>query len=324
MIRSSALLTVAAMALLVAGVTSASLRIIYLSIAVSILAAVTLGAGVVLRRRELFGHPEAAAAQPDGTAAMRPADAGRVPGGQSAASGGTDDDRPGRAQQDGDLAERISKAATGAGSGRWPWAIAAKGAPVPGHHGGGSESQQASSGPPAGEAAVQPEAAAPAQDTGSVWSAWARVRASHTEQEPASTGRDRGEPVGGAEAEEPGSGATGKDLPEDGPAERGPADRGQAEGTGPDAEPSPPEAEAAAPGAAGQETEDAGVPAEPRSALNDEVTIVPGVARYHRRGCLLIRFLGDGDMETMTRREAEAAGSVPCKACQAAEPGPAG
>jgi hypothetical protein len=50
--------------------------------------------------------------------------------------------------------------------------------------------------------------------------------------------------------------------------------------------------------------------------LDGEVTIVPGVARYHRRGCILIRFLSDGDLETMTRREAEANGSVPCKACQ--------
>ena len=55
--------------------------------------------------------------------------------------------------------------------------------------------------------------------------------------------------------------------------------------------------------------------------LGDEVTIVPGVARYcARRGCILIRFLSDGDLETMTRREAEATGSVACKACQPDEP----
>ena len=54
--------------------------------------------------------------------------------------------------------------------------------------------------------------------------------------------------------------------------------------------------------------------------LGDEVTIVPGVARYHRRGCILIRFLSDGDLETMTRREAEATGSVACKACQPDKP----
>jgi hypothetical protein len=58
------------------------------------------------------------------------------------------------------------------------------------------------------------------------------------------------------------------------------------------------------------------------SPLDGEVTVVPGVARYHRRGCILIRFLSDGDLETMTRREAQAAGSVPCKACQPDKPDP--
>ena len=54
--------------------------------------------------------------------------------------------------------------------------------------------------------------------------------------------------------------------------------------------------------------------------MDGEVTIVPGVSRYHRRGCILIRFLSDGDLETMTRGAAEAAGSVPCKACQPDKP----
>jgi hypothetical protein len=54
--------------------------------------------------------------------------------------------------------------------------------------------------------------------------------------------------------------------------------------------------------------------------LDGEVTVVPGVSRYHRRGCILIRFLSDGDLETMTRGEAETAGSIPCKACQPDKP----
>ena len=66
----------------------------------------------------------------------------------------------------------------------------------------------------------------------------------------------------------------------------------------------------------GQGAGDGGAP------LDGQVTIVPGVARYHRRGCILIRFLSDGDLETMTRREAEATGSVPCKACQPDKPDP--
>ncbi len=47
-----------------------------------------------------------------------------------------------------------------------------------------------------------------------------------------------------------------------------------------------------------------------------EVTVVPGVSRYHRSGCILIRFLGADDLEIMTRQEAEEATFVPCRACQ--------
>jgi hypothetical protein len=60
----------------------------------------------------------------------------------------------------------------------------------------------------------------------------------------------------------------------------------------------------------------AGADADGSSSLDDQVTVVPGVPRYHRRGCILIRFLSDSDLETSTRRAAEAAGLVPCKACQ--------
>ena len=53
MIRSSALLTVVAMAMLVAGVSAANLGLIYLSIAVSIVAAVT---GAYVGSPEPGGH----------------------------------------------------------------------------------------------------------------------------------------------------------------------------------------------------------------------------------------------------------------------------
>ena len=80
MIRFSALLTAVAMAVLVAGVSAANLGLIYLSIAVSILAAITLAVGVLLRRREIFGGAEATprSTQP-GWAAAETAKAGPVP-----------------------------------------------------------------------------------------------------------------------------------------------------------------------------------------------------------------------------------------------------
>jgi hypothetical protein len=83
---------------------------------------------------------------------------------------------------------------------------------------------------------------------------------------------------------------------------------------------------AAAAGDAGDAGESgaAGADADGPSPLDDQVTVVPGVPRYHRRGCILIRFLSDGDLEISTRRAAEAAGLVPCKACQPDKPASAG
>jgi hypothetical protein len=57
-------------------------------------------------------------------------------------------------------------------------------------------------------------------------------------------------------------------------------------------------------------------PAEKPAPGRIEVTVVPGVARYHRSECILIRFLGGGDLEIMTRQEAEEAKFAACRACQ--------
>jgi hypothetical protein len=100
-----------------------------------------------------------------------------------------------------------------------------------------------------------------------------------------------------------------------GTAERPAQDQATAEAA-PGPEPAPAEGRAEKPGTPGADEGD-DAKAMP---MDGEVTIVPGVSRYHRRGCILIRFLSDGDLETMTRREAEAAGSVPCKACQPDKP----
>ena len=50
--------------------------------------------------------------------------------------------------------------------------------------------------------------------------------------------------------------------------------------------------------------------------VSSQVTVVPGIARYHRTQCILIRFLGSDDLETMTREAAEDAALAPCRACQ--------
>ena len=48
--------------------------------------------------------------------------------------------------------------------------------------------------------------------------------------------------------------------------------------------------------------------------------MVPGVARYHRSRCILIRFLGADDLEIMTRQEAEEAKFMACRACLPDQP----
>ena len=74
-------------------------------------------------------------------------------------------------------------------------------------------------------------------------------------------------------------------------------------------------AEAATPASAGTPAKS---PANGSAAAttDGEVSVVPGIARYHTADCILIRFLSADDLESMTRQAAEASGCVPCKACR--------
>ena len=51
-----------------------------------------------------------------------------------------------------------------------------------------------------------------------------------------------------------------------------------------------------------------------------EVTVVPGVPRYHRASCILIRFMGDSDLDKTTVAAAKEAGCTPCRACLPDQP----
>ena len=105
MIRLSAIFVAGAILVLVAGVLAASLLLVYVSIGVSLLASVLLAAGVIVRRREIFGDagavsdsqpPTWSAGPADGAAAMaggrasirpvseRPAEAGSANGNSGA------------------------------------------------------------------------------------------------------------------------------------------------------------------------------------------------------------------------------------------------
>ncbi len=76
----------------------------------------------------------------------------------------------------------------------------------------------------------------------------------------------------------------------------------------------------AQPATAGTAATDAGAAAAPAIGLDDHVSVVPGIARYHKADCILIRFLSEDDLEVTTRRDAEAAGSAPCRACRPDQP----
>ena len=56
-------------------------------------------------------------------------------------------------------------------------------------------------------------------------------------------------------------------------------------------------------------------PAADSVDLQREVTVVPGVPRYHNPQCLLIRFMGEDDLGKMTLGAARQAGCTPCRAC---------
>jgi hypothetical protein len=50
------------------------------------------------------------------------------------------------------------------------------------------------------------------------------------------------------------------------------------------------------------------------------VRIVPGITRYHRDDCILIRFLAADDLESMKLQAAKDAGYMACKACKPDQP----
>ena len=101
------------------------------------------------------------------------------------------------------------------------------------------------------------------------------------------------------------------------------ADRVPAAVAGPDTEDAtvaeatrPVRAGAATKGSAPEGRKDAGqTPAADQSSAK-QVTVVPGVPRYHTANCILIRFMGDDDLQKMPLPDATAAGCTPCRACQ--------
>jgi hypothetical protein len=374
LIRFSASLVVIAIGLLVAGVVTSGLLLVYLAIAVSVVALVTLAIGVFLRREELFGPASPGTGSgvpgtdlPQGTGEwvpdraeagsfteVRPAgmqphwaagrfpQAGRPYGGAEAGPsagheadaaawrGGSAGRAAGPAARSGDTlvwsrdtegpgggdggegkrpesprAPRDDKAGRAAGPedrARRPEPGTHPGEPQPGEHGarqapGARQESQRQDEPsmPAGQAA---RTSSPPGTPGTQPDPDAARRGRAPERQPP-----------------PGSAAPGPSRPDDGtPAAAAgvaPPKAASPKDAPPDASKSrAPKPDAAGPDAPGAAAPESGSPGGP------DVKVVPGVPRYHRADCILIRFLGDEDLETTSLEQARQAGCTPCRACQ--------
>ena len=372
MIRFAAVLTVVlvALGLLIGGVLTNSLLLVYLSIGVAALAAVMLIVGVVIWRGDVFGDapagraaaparevaaPAATAAGPAReaeapareaageaaatAAAAEPAGrpealAGQAASGQAPAPEGPD--RPETSQRPDLPPERPAEPA--AREVPQPAEPAAREVPPVAEPAARQAPQEAAwvgfwqrAQPAAGGGGPvddQPRERAGAERTASADEAGRANEATKAAVAAAAAALRSG---GRAETAEPEQAAAAEAPPARDPAgTRGAAPAGGAPGTTAAAEPgpaetaTPPGTTAASETAAPPGTTAAGTGAADsapgggsrRRGPDTGVIIVQGIGRYHRSGCILIRFMGPEDLESMTLRAAEEAGCVPCKACR--------
>jgi hypothetical protein len=360
----SAFLVVVAVGLLVAGVVTSKLWLVYVAIGVSGVSLLALGLGAILKRDELFGKAkEAELSQrppvPAQVASPQPASQG-LPQSAAAPAGydRTVAAHPGPPQAGGylpsDQPPRISPPAV-----HPPPAASAAGPTTPSPPPGVWEWRDTP--PPVAPPAPAVPPAEPEAPTAAL------ARAGLPDDRPTPDEQP------GAQAEQP----AGDQPPQEDqlPTEHAPADHeqptGEGQPTGESQQPTPPAGEEAgeegardeAPRdeategqqqAARQQEPEAPQPAQDEQDEQDEqatageqeppvgepqagdaaqadrgaeadhaevdllrqVTVVPGVPRYHTAQCILIRFMGEDDLNKMTLGEARQAGCTPCRACQ--------
>jgi len=376
----SAFLVVVAVGLLVAGVVTSKLLLVYVAIATSGVALLALGLGAILKRDELFGRAKAAEPLqpqpvPAQVASAQPASAGLPqPAAAPAGYGWTAPAQPGPPRAGGylpsDQPARIPPAAAHVAAA--PQAPPAAGfpeprpaAPTPTVPPAAPEAeaatlsrarlpddQPAPAEPPAAQAeppAAQTEPPAedqppPAGDQPPPEDQPPTERAPADHAQPAAEGQSAGEDLptgqdrpGGtddqpaeskqatlAAGEEAAQEAVGDEAPRDEAAEDQQQATSQQE---PEGAPSAQDEQATAgeqqpsltePPPAGDAAQaESGAAADPAEVdLLRQVTVVPGVPRYHSTQCILIRFMGEDDLTRMTLGEARQAGCTPCRACQ--------
>jgi hypothetical protein len=301
-IRFSAFLVAVAVVLLVVGVVTSALVLVYLAIGVSAVALLVLAAGTLSHRDELFGKP--ANAEPAAVGSGQPQAHVRVVVPSSS---------PAELHT-----QRLPQAAAAGPTWQGPLTWGSRTAPAP-EDDAPKDRRAPEHSVPAPAPAPEPSRARPPAAAQS-----ARAAAETSVDLP---------PVPAAADE------TSVDLK---PVPAGPDTEAtaQAEET---AEP-PPASGTAADTASGSDTTSAsgtasasstpfatlassGTPVTPEpeaSAEPDprrEVSVVPGVPRYHDAHCILIRFMSEDGLETMTLAAARDSGCTPCRACQPDKPG---
>ncbi|HET9968530.1 MAG TPA: hypothetical protein VFQ68_09860, partial [Streptosporangiaceae bacterium] len=338
-IRFSAFLVVAAVGTLVAGVVTSKLLLVYIAIGVSGLALLALGAGAAVHWRELTGKPETAAARvgaqatsappavvrtqvttPEpaaapvasaaaGTAASRPAWSGTVPVGSSRPdypAPATRPPAPSEWKWRDDPASREAAAEKPAASLAGQRDSAVAGDRPSAHDEDLSLQDQTLIFRQPDQTMIfraQPSASRPAAST------------AEPEPSPAAAttaAEDTAPPPGDGDAERAAdTSAPPRTAPAGGTASEG--STSSEAGTAPEDEPEPADDATTVTKAA-----DPASGADPASHL--EVTVVPGVPRYHKATCILIRFMGDSDLDKTTVAAAKDAGCTPCRACLPDQP----
>jgi hypothetical protein len=386
-IRFSAFLVAVALGLLVAGVVTSKLVLVYVAIGVSGVALLALGVGALIKRKELFGQPESAQSESTGprlaepelarsqpaavdvppaqaeprvapweapvpaasawpaAAPPAPSRAGYLPTDQpprpaaftprppagsppsapvvpAAAPGAWDwhDDAP--ATQVFPRAEPPSPSVPEPAEPLRPAAPQATESPPP-----AAESQ------PAAQDELPPQAELPAQDEQPAEDDLARLPDKQespadsqppAQDRPATEDQPRDEPSAGNQRTQQlpivvGSASIATE-PAPAPPDATPASSVTPEPASVTPEHASVTPEPAVPEPAAPEPGPASEPASITVDLQREVTVVPGVPRYHNPHCLLIRFMGKDDLDQMTLGAARAAGCTPCRACLPDQP----
>jgi len=340
-IRFSAFLVVVAVGLLVAGVVTSKLLLVYLAIGVSGVALLALGVGAAVKWRELFGKPETVAAE------ARVQEPVSVPAPQALASQAQPEHqgypRPAPAPLPNGPARQPAAVSSAAlwesavpPTGMFPMVRAAPQPPTPPVPAGTpaaarpAESANASVPGLAQDQAVAPPGAAGQDQPGATDEQAPETEPPGQDLQPAADSR----PLTDLQVTKSAAAAhqAAEDTVEAAPDTAQPAAAPiPASATPPPAAVpirATPEPAAASPQpAVAQVAFDAGpnpqapenppAPQNPQAPENPQtiVTVVPGVPRYHNATCILIRFMGENDLETMTLAAARNAGCTPCRAC---------